>query len=94
MNHFTVFTTERIIFDNCRLLTKIRDQLNKDLFFASRAYDIELKKVKFCKDRLVLQVTGKIHQVNEFIQFILLRMSQKAERTLFRTYCLLNSHLL
>lgn len=93
MNEYTIFTTEQLYLKNSSMTKRVREQLDKDIFFATYAYNIQLKNMKFCKGRLIFQVIGQIQQVNEFIKFILLRMSQKAEQVLFRSYCLLNSHL-
>ena len=71
------------------MIRTIWKQLQKELFFAVRAYEVSISQLKLTRGKLSMRATGKFRAVNDFITFVLLRLSEKTQQVLYRSYRLL-----
>lgn len=71
------------------LFHRIKTQFEKDLFFAIRAFDIQVHQMSFKKDQWAIKLEGSFQRINEFMTFLILRMTTKAQKLIFRSYQLL-----
>ena len=76
---------------NPQVLPLLKSQLSKDLFIAARAYDVEVYELSFQKDKLFIKAYGAFESLNQCITFLILRLSEKVQQVLFRSYELLKS---
>lgn len=74
------------------LVKFIGQQLEKDLFIAVRAFDVQVKDLRFSGERFILFASGKLQAINDLITFILLRLSEKTRQVLYRSYSVLKAN--
>lgn len=73
------------------LVKFIGQQLRKDLFIGVRAFNVQVNELRISKGKILLCASGAFKAVNDLITFLLLRLSEKTNQLIYRSYSLLKA---